>query len=627
MRSIKNVFSFFERFIKNIDKYIKYQIITKLILAIIIIPIYGLLTNYLVNRNEGAVFTNGDIFKFLLSPEGVLFSVFLFLIIIIEVIIEIGGYVLISSRDRYGCTESSYLEILKYNIKLLPKMISIGGIFLVIYLGIMTPMTGFGIRLSFFKGLTIPNFVLEVIDQNTVYSIIYFSILALLLYLGIKFIFTFNFMIIYKISPLRSMQASFKLVSMNRMKILKTLALIFITTALISVVALFIWVVLVEMSIINLNLNNVKQRIVVVFLLKIQTIGVIVVSFMSSPFRCYCITELFYNILDEDSLCNVLDKNSYNYIKSSNVGMCPNIRVKDRASIMDRIFSHKRFLVVLSIFFLFLYSTVISIFAQEFLGYNKNIAVFGHRGYGYFEPENSISAIKRSIKENLDYIEIDVQRTKDRRYVLNHDKTFKRVSSNKLGYINKKVDELDYNQVRKIDIGKKYGIEGERVPTIEEVLDICKDRIKINLELKENTDKRMIDDIMKLISKKGMKKDVIITSLNYKELNYIEEHDPSFQTGLIYYIKLGRYNRYKFDYMIMEESEATKKNIQRLHRLGKKVIIWTVNSREMMDKYSKMPIYGVITDYPKSVKEKIRENGNTGINDLIISEFLSIIEN
>ena len=246
----------------------------------------------------------------------------------------------------------------------------------------------------------------------------------------------------------------------------------------------------------------------------------------------------------------------------------------------------------------------------------------------YIEKGYKIIDFYDVFKNVVDYIEIDVQRTKDREYVLNHDKTFERVSYNKPDFINKKTLDLNLDQIKTLDIGSKISSEyaGERVPTIEEVLDLCKNNININLELKEGVDNKMMDDLMDLVKKKGMKKQVFFTSLNINHIKYIEEKDSTFDTGIIYFIKLGNYNDVVSDYMIMEEREATESSIKKLHKNGKKVIVWTVNTQDSIDKFSKMDIDGIISDYPIEVKEAIDENAKMTPDDLIMSSFVRNIE-
>lgn len=598
------------KFTVNIKKFLKYQIITRGLLSIIIIPIYGLLSGYLIQKDGSVVFTNGDILKFMLTPSGAIFLLFLFLIVVLEIIIEIGGYITISSKIEANYKESSYWEILKYNIRLLPRMLSVGGIIILLYVIFMAPMSGVGFKLSFLKGFDMPNFIMSEIDQNTLYTIIYSIGIILLIYVSLKFIFTFNYMIINNMKANEAIKASSKLFKENRKTVLKELAVMLIVTALISSIVLFIWLTLIVKISGQLNLDGYLSRIIMIALLQIQNFGILIISILLVPFECYYVTKLFYKLIDPKDI-------EY-----------PKIAEKTKKSMLDNILHKKKTLIAIALTALLLYSMTMGIFTREIIGYNNHIRIYGHRGYGVGTPENSISAIKKSIDNNIDYIEIDVQRTKDRKYVLNHDKTFERVSYEKPYFINKKVSDLNYSQIETLDIGRRVSqrYAGEKVPRIEEVLDVCKNKIKINLELKEGIDHEMIDDLMELVRKKGMKKQVFFTSLNIRDIEYIENKDSTFDTGLIYFIKLGNYGSVDADYMIMEEREATDSNIKKLHKKGKKVIVWTVNTQESIDKFSKMDVDGIITDYPLEVKEAVSENSKLTSNDLILSSFVRNLE-
>lgn len=614
---VRDIFNMLKDYIKlvgkftvNIKKFLKYQIITRGLLSIIIIPIYGLLSGYLIQKDGSVVFTNGDILKFMLTPSGAIFLLFLFLIVVLEIIIEIGGYITISSKIEANYKESSYWEILKYNIRLLPRMLSVGGIIILLYVIFMAPMSGVGFKLSFLKGFDMPNFIMSEIDQNTLYTIIYSIGIILLIYVSLKFIFTFNYMIINNMKANEAIKASSKLFKENRKTVLKELAVMLIVTALISSIVLFIWLTLIVKISGQLNLDGYLSRIIMIALLQIQNFGILIISILLVPFECYYVTKLFYKLIDPKDI-------EY-----------PKIAEKTKKSMLDNILHKKKTLIAIALTALLLYSMTMGIFTREIIGYNNHIKIYGHRGYGVGTPENSISAIKKSIDNNIDYIEIDVQRTKDRKYVLNHDKTFERVSYEKPYFINKKVSDLNYSQIETLDIGRRVSqrYAGEKVPRIEEVLDVCKNKIKINLELKEGIDHEMIDDLMELVRKKGMKKQVFFTSLNIRDIEYIENKDSTFDTGLIYFIKLGNYGSVDADYMIMEEREATDSNIKKLHKKGKKVIVWTVNTQESIDKFSKMDIDGIITDYPLEVKEAVSENSKLTSNDLILSSFVRNLE-
>jgi glycerophosphoryl diester phosphodiesterase len=86
--------------------------------------------------------------------------------------------------------------------------------------------------------------------------------------------------------------------------------------------------------------------------------------------------------------------------------------------------------------------------------------LIAHRGGPVFEPENTIAAFRNAIKVDVDWIEMDVQRTKDGELVVIHDETVDR-TTNGTG----RVADLTLEQIRALDAGN-----GEQIPTFEQVI-------------------------------------------------------------------------------------------------------------------------------------------------------------
>ncbi len=103
--------------------------------------------------------------------------------------------------------------------------------------------------------------------------------------------------------------------------------------------------------------------------------------------------------------------------------------------------------------------------------------VLGHRGYSARYPENTLLAFRKAFATGADGIECDVQKTRDGRYVVIHDPTVDRVS-----HARGAVDSLSLAELRRIDAGK-----GERIPTLEEVLEDLPRGAYIDVELKDET--------------------------------------------------------------------------------------------------------------------------------------------
>ena len=132
------------------------------------------------------------------------------------------------------------------------------------------------------------------------------------------------------------------------------------------------------------------------------------------------------------------------------------------------------------------------------------VFVIAHRGDWRNFPENSLEAIESAIQMGVDIVELDVHRTADGELVVCHDKTIDRTTNGK-----GKISELtlDYIRTRNLRAGHKV-VTRFKMPTLEEALDVCKDRILINIDKGIN----YYDQIMDMLVKRNMVDQVIIKS-------------------------------------------------------------------------------------------------------------------
>lgn len=139
--------------------------------------------------------------------------------------------------------------------------------------------------------------------------------------------------------------------------------------------------------------------------------------------------------------------------------------------------------------------------------------VVAHRGAHQGIPENTLAAYQRAIDLGADFVEIDVRTTKDGKFVSVHNSTIDDYAPGHTG----KVAEMTLDQLRALDIGSRIGPEwaGTTIPTFEEILDLCKGRIGIYLDLKDAPVKPLADAIMA----RGMAHDVIW----YADVDELEE--------------------------------------------------------------------------------------------------------
>lgn len=110
------------------------------------------------------------------------------------------------------------------------------------------------------------------------------------------------------------------------------------------------------------------------------------------------------------------------------------------------------------------------------------VYVVAHRGAHQGIPENTLAAYRRAIELGVDYVEIDLRTTKDGRFVSIHNSTVDAYANGVKGAVN----EMTLDELRALDIGSRVGPEwaNERIPTFEEILELCRGKVGIYLDLK-----------------------------------------------------------------------------------------------------------------------------------------------
>ncbi|QDV19124.1 putative glycerophosphoryl diester phosphodiesterase 1 [Gimesia panareensis] len=129
--------------------------------------------------------------------------------------------------------------------------------------------------------------------------------------------------------------------------------------------------------------------------------------------------------------------------------------------------------------------------------------VVAHRGAHQGIPENSLAAYKKAIELGADFVEIDIRKTKDGKYVSIHNATIDKYVTGKTG----KVEEMTLAELKALDIGTRVSPEweGTRIPTFEEILKLCKGKIGIYLDLKRGN----VDELVKIIRQHGMEREIL----------------------------------------------------------------------------------------------------------------------
>ncbi len=245
------------------------------------------------------------------------------------------------------------------------------------------------------------------------------------------------------------------------------------------------------------------------------------------------------------------------------------------------------------------------------LGYETGLErpeVIAHRGNSSITPENTLISVQSAIDAQADRTEIDVQLSKDGVLVLMHDKTLRRTCNRK-----GTVADYTYKELREMDAGSWFSdnYANEKIPSLEQVLELSKDNINLLIELKSITgrEEEYAKAIVQLVNDFGMKQQVIIASFHLEELEEIKKLDSGIVTCLISRVAYGPLVEHEsIDTISINSNFAGSRTIQMFNNTGYSLFVWTVNSKREIENMKDLRVSGIITDYPIRTRELLYED-------------------
>lgn len=132
----------------------------------------------------------------------------------------------------------------------------------------------------------------------------------------------------------------------------------------------------------------------------------------------------------------------------------------------------------------------------------KRVLVASHRADWRNWPENSIPAIESAINIGVDIVELDLQCTADSQLIIMHDSKIDRTTTGK-----GRISEMTLDSIRTFRLKNGVSIRTRhQIPTLREVLLLCKDRVLINLDKAD----RYFDLVVPLLQETGTTRQIIM---------------------------------------------------------------------------------------------------------------------
>jgi len=151
----------------------------------------------------------------------------------------------------------------------------------------------------------------------------------------------------------------------------------------------------------------------------------------------------------------------------------------------------------------------------------RGVQAIAHRGFSAVAPENTLAAFEKALEYGPDMIECDVRQTKDGHLVVIHDATVDRTTDGTGA-----VADMTLAEIRKLDAGDWFSDEytGQRIPTLAEVLDLTRNRVKLIIEIKEEHTE---GGVVRMVQERRMSDEVLLASFSYSVGVQLRELDSS----------------------------------------------------------------------------------------------------
>ena len=247
---------------------------------------------------------------------------------------------------------------------------------------------------------------------------------------------------------------------------------------------------------------------------------------------------------------------------------------------------------------------------------DDEFTIIAHRGASAYYPENTIPSFEGAIAMGADMVELDVQLTADKEVVVFHDEKISRCTDGR-----GRIADYTLAALKKLDAGSWCGkkFKNTKIPTLSEVMDVCKNRIAVNVEIKtEAVDKIISGGIeercLKIVEQKGMKKHVVFSSFDPRAIAHLKQINKTVPVAVLFEKKLygsrlpsDIVESLNADAFNCSKSELHKKWMADIQSHGIPVNIYTVNDVRTMKKLIQMGVQGIFTNKPDVLRKVLAD--------------------
>ena len=587
----------------NFKTFMCFEFLFKIIISFIIMPITISVFNLIMKKTGYSYITVENISSFVWNPVTFTFVVCLLLFLAIIAIFDLSTMIVIFD-ESYHKNKISLGEAIKVSFAKCKNIFKFNNILSVFMIAFMIPFFNVGIESNVITSLKVPDFVLNFFVRNQekfMYGIVFYFALAVLLF---SWVFSLHYMIIEEKNFKNARRCSREL--MNRHQLLDLIELAFgrIVFILLFILSLGIgYLLLILLHKIFVYYKIAKSTFVMV-------IWVLLV-----------LTLLIFMILSNGVSYAIISSLFYKHKKQNKERIVP---VKRKMILRNKknneAFPYFAFITVIvsMIGGSFLTYQLVSGQANYNIEFLKETEVTAHRGASVKYPENTMAAFVGAKNMGTDWIELDVQQTKDRKVIVSHDTNLYRTAG-----IDANIYDLTYDELKDLDVGSfldpKY--KDERIPLLSEVLEFARENgIRLNIEVKPTGfDVGLEEQVVDLIHKYHYEDLCVVSSQAYGVLENIKSFSDDITTLYIVAYFEGNLTDYDAaDAYSVEALNVTEGLVHQVHAKGKEIGVWTANMEEDINEFIDINVDNITTDNIELCKELIvKRRSSNMIQDFV----------
>ncbi len=589
----------------NFKSLVGFELIYKVLSTIIFVPLFLGIFRLITKVSGYEYLTLENIGSFLLNPLTLLFLIILILILTFYTLIDISTVIVILDMSYQGkkiTIKEAFATAVSKSLKVFKK----GNILLPFLILFLIPFLNIGLSSGVISTVKIPEFITDFIRNNSFLSLIYLIFLILLLTLLFRWLYSLHYFILEDKTFKEARKESIKLSKKNKLKdffsiigmelLITTVYLLFIFIGIVLIILFYKWFG-----------NNFLGDLAITTIWLLIAISFAILTLLATPISFAIISFLFYHHKEKQKLKIV--------------------RLKINSQENKKIIKNLKFFKYAVIILVILSGTLLTY--EVLNGHNdlkiehlKTMEVTAHRGASVSYPENTMSAFKGAKKLGSDWIELDVQQTKDGKLIVLHDPNLRRTTG-----VNKNTWEATYAEIKDLDAGSFFNekFKDERIPLLEDVIKYAKENnIKLNIELKPTGNEKDFEkQVGELIKKYDLMNNVVVTSQVYEVLENFKVYDENIKTVYVMSLAYGDItNLTCADSFSIEASSVTRTLVNKIHNKGKEIYAWTVNTKESIQEMVDLNVDNIITDNIGLAKDVIYQSKTSNL----INEYVKFVQ-